>query len=85
MRGVQQARKDAGLHVADRIQLALALPAAWRPAAESFRDWIAEQTLAWHVDLVDRIDDPALSRHEARFGDHALEIGIAPTTKESPR
>ncbi len=85
VRGVQQARKDAGLHVADRIQLALALPAAWRPAAESFRDWIAEQTLAWHVDLVDRIDDPALSRHEARFGDHALEIGIAPTTKESPR
>jgi isoleucyl-tRNA synthetase len=77
VRSIQQARKDAGLHMADRIQLALAPPAAWRPAIERFRDWIAEQTLARRLDVVDAIADTALARHDAQIGEHAVAIGLA--------
>jgi len=43
---LQQARRQAGLHVSDRIHVALELPGDWRAAAERFRAYIAEQTLA---------------------------------------
>ena len=46
VRMVQQARKDAGLHVADRIALALDLPEDFRAALAAHRDYIAEQVLA---------------------------------------
>src|SRR5262249_34085201 len=46
VRAVQQARREAGLHVSDRIRVALELPEDWRAAAQHFRDYIAEQTLA---------------------------------------
>ncbi|MBN8543440.1 MAG: isoleucine--tRNA ligase [Alphaproteobacteria bacterium] len=45
VRMIQQARKDAGLHVSDRIALTLELPAGFK-AALNHRDMIAEQTLA---------------------------------------
>jgi isoleucyl-tRNA synthetase len=45
VRMIQQARKDAGLHVSDRIALTLELPKAMQPAL-THRDYIAEQTLA---------------------------------------
>jgi len=77
VRGVQQARKEAGLHVADRIRLSLALPDDWRAAVERHRDWIAEQTLARAVELVDRLGPGAGSRHEARFGERSVQIGLA--------
>jgi hypothetical protein len=63
--------------MADRIQLALAPPAAWRPAIERFRDWIAEQTLARRLDVVDAIADAGLARHDAQIGEHAVAIGLA--------
>jgi isoleucyl-tRNA synthetase len=77
VRGVQQARKEAGLHVSDRIRLVLAPPPAWRAAIERHRDWIAEQTLARSVELSEALGDDTLSRHEAVFGEHALSIGVA--------
>ncbi|HSJ98714.1 MAG TPA: DUF5915 domain-containing protein, partial [Myxococcota bacterium] len=77
VRGVQQARKEAGLHVSDRIRLVLAPPPAWRAAIERHRDWIAEQTLARSVELSETLGDDTLSRHEAVFGEHALSIGVA--------
>lgn len=46
VRMVQQARKDAGLQVSDRIDLSLAVPASFASALELFGDYIAEQTLA---------------------------------------
>src|SRR5690606_2920464 len=49
VRGVQQARKEAGLHVSDRIRLVLVPPPDWRGAVGRRRDWIAEQTLAVRV------------------------------------
>ncbi len=82
VRAVQQARKEAGLHVADRIRLALALPEPWRAAAERFWSWIAEQTLAREVEFVDEIPGSDLSRHETRIGGERLEIGIARTASE---
>jgi isoleucyl-tRNA synthetase len=74
---VQQARKDAGLHVSDRIRLALAVPDMWRSAVVRFRDWIAEQTLARSVEFVDAIDDASLSRHESQLGDARIAVGVA--------
>ncbi len=84
VRGVQQARKDAGLHVSDRIRLALALPEGWKPAVDRFRDWIAEQTLATQVEISEEID-PELSRHEARFGEFSIQVGVARIAEEAPR
>ena len=77
VRGVQQARKDAGLHVSDGIRLALAVPADWRSAVLHFQPWIAEQTLARSVEVVDVIDDASLSRHESQLGDEKIAIGLA--------
>jgi isoleucyl-tRNA synthetase len=76
VRTIQQARKDAGLHVADRIRLALRVPDEWRAAVQQFRDWIAEQTLARALDLVDEIPD-GLASHEAEVGEQKVLIGLA--------
>jgi isoleucyl-tRNA synthetase len=49
VRLVQSARRDAGLHISDRVQLELSLPEPMAKAAEEHRLRIMEQTLA--VDL----------------------------------
>ena len=46
VRMIQQARKDAGLHVADRIRLAVDVPAAFKAALTTHGEYIAAQTLA---------------------------------------
>lgn len=46
VRMIQQARKDAGLNVADRISLALDVPADFKAALAAHSDYIAAQTLA---------------------------------------
>jgi isoleucyl-tRNA synthetase len=51
VRMVQQARRDAGLHVADRIHLALALPGEARDAVRAFASYVKEQTLAVELEL----------------------------------
>jgi isoleucyl-tRNA synthetase len=53
VRLVQNARREAGLHVADRIALRLGLPDSVRPAIETHGDDLAEQVLAVSVDFVD--------------------------------
>jgi isoleucyl-tRNA synthetase len=50
VRAVQQARKDAGLDVGDRIALSLAGDAAAVSAIETHRDLIAGETLATSLD-----------------------------------
>jgi isoleucyl-tRNA synthetase len=76
VRGIQQARKEAGLHVSDRIHVWLALPEAWRTAVERHRGWIAEQTLAEAIEVVDALDERAASRHDAELGDLEIPIGL---------
>ena len=46
VRLIQQARKDAGLHVTDRIHLRLRVTEELAPALREHRDYIAEQVLA---------------------------------------
>jgi len=50
IRDVQDARKAAGLDVADRIRLALDVPGQWLVAVEEHRELVARETLA--VELV---------------------------------
>jgi isoleucyl-tRNA synthetase len=46
VRLIQAARRDAGLHISDRINLDLTLPEEMALAAEEHRSWIMDQTLA---------------------------------------
>ncbi|MEE2665130.1 MAG: class I tRNA ligase family protein, partial [Myxococcota bacterium] len=46
VRVVQQARKQAGLPVADQIHLIVDVPDSWRSAIDRFADYVREQTLA---------------------------------------
>ena len=46
VRLVQEARRDAGLHVADRVALRLSAPAAMAEAVERHAGYVREQTLA---------------------------------------
>lgn len=51
VRLVQQARKEAGLHIADHIRLSLALPLGIKGPIEKHIDYIKDQTLAVDVSI----------------------------------
>lgn len=53
VRAVQDERKNAGLHVADRIHLTLGVPADKRDAARAYADMIAHETLAQKIEVVE--------------------------------
>jgi isoleucyl-tRNA synthetase len=76
VRAVQQARREAGLHVSDRIRLALELPADWRGAAEQFRDYIAEQTLATEIALGAPPADAGFSSHRSEMSGESLQVAL---------
>jgi isoleucyl-tRNA synthetase len=76
IRAVQQARKEAGLHISDRIALTLPLPEDWRAAVEQFRSDVCDATLATSL----AFDPPASAPdfvHPAELGGQELEIGIS--------
>jgi isoleucyl-tRNA synthetase len=52
IRTVQDQRKAAGLHVADRIRLRLAVPATRKATAEGWLELLRTETLATEVELV---------------------------------
>lgn len=56
VRAVQQARKDSGLNVEDRITLAVAGSETVRQAATTHADLIARETLATTYDVVDSLE-----------------------------
>jgi isoleucyl-tRNA synthetase len=59
IRAVQQARKEAGLDVSDRIALTLGGSAATRTAVETHRDLIARETLATSLGVsAEAADEP---------------------------
>ena len=58
VRAVQQARRDAGLQVTDRIRLELSVPAAVAVAVDAHRAWVAEQTLAVDLEILTGDDAP---------------------------
>lgn len=51
IRAIQDERKNAGLHVADRIDLTLTVPAERVGAVEAYREMIAHETLALSVSV----------------------------------
>ncbi|MFZ0665536.1 MAG: isoleucine--tRNA ligase [Acidimicrobiales bacterium] len=51
VRLVQAARRDAGLHISDRINLKLVLTADMAEGAEAHRAWVMEQTLATSMSI----------------------------------
>ena len=76
VRVIQQGRKEAALHVSDRIHLQLELPDEFRSAVERFSEYVAEQTLAvsLHLDAPD--GDEKSFFHEGHIGGQTLRIGI---------
>ncbi|MFV0251762.1 MAG: isoleucine--tRNA ligase [Beutenbergiaceae bacterium] len=72
VRQVQDARKAAGLHVADRITLRLGVPTQWAQAALDRVDFIAAETLAVEVHI-----DPTPLPDDA---DHAVAVDLAKVT-----
>jgi isoleucyl-tRNA synthetase len=76
VRVVQQARKEAGLHIADRIRLALPLEGDWRAAVERFRDYVSEQTLATELSLGATDASRGGFLYPTKLGDQAVQISV---------
>jgi isoleucyl-tRNA synthetase len=75
VRLVQQARKDAGLHVADRILLGVKTSADARQAVESFATYITEQTLALTLEY--GVLEGALYTTDAQLDETPVHITVA--------
>jgi isoleucyl-tRNA synthetase len=56
IRAVQQARRDAGLAISDRISLQLAGDEGVRAAVEAYADLIKAETLSTQLDLPEHLD-----------------------------
>ena len=58
VRAVQQARRDAGLEVSDRIVLTIAGSEAVQAAASTHRELITGETLATAYEVTSNVDHP---------------------------
>ena len=76
VRAVQQARREADLHVVDRIHLVLDVPEGWEEAASRFSDYIAEQTLALQLDVSASAADSSFARLDASVSGHPIGISL---------
>jgi isoleucyl-tRNA synthetase len=72
VRLVQQARRDAGLAVSDRISLGIGLPAALRERLTPFESFLAGETLATSVVWADPV-----ARATLTLGNQPLSIDVA--------
>jgi isoleucyl-tRNA synthetase len=77
VRVIQQARREAGLHVSDRIRLSLSLPPDWKAAATAFRDYLAENTLASELDVEGSGLEGTLFHDRVTVGSQTVELSIA--------
>ena len=78
VRIVQQARKDEGLVVTDRISLGLVMPAALADAVEPHLAYVAEQVLATSTDITVSGDEPDVGtfRHSGTIEGHLVEVSV---------
>jgi isoleucyl-tRNA synthetase len=76
VRMVQQARRDAGLHVSDRIRLSLALGDETRDAVRAFSAYVKEQTLASELDLDGALAGAGVHALDAELGGAKLRIAL---------
>lgn len=73
VRAVQEARKQAGLEVSDRIQLSLALDPHGAASCRANANLISQETLATTIEITE--DAPADASHSVG-GDHPLVIRV---------
>jgi isoleucyl-tRNA synthetase len=73
VRLVQQARKEAGLHVADNIELSLSLSSKLKPIIEKHKNYVSEQTLS-RITFTDAVNGK-YSEEQKLSGD-PIKIGI---------
>ncbi|HEY6334868.1 MAG TPA: DUF5915 domain-containing protein, partial [Alphaproteobacteria bacterium] len=74
VRLIQMTRKEAGLHISDRIELGIALPPEFAAAIERHRKFICEETLA--LELKPAIDGEDGFRLEHELEGKAVTIGL---------
>ncbi len=74
VRLIQQTRKDADLHVSDRIRVVLGIDAAVLPAIEVHNKYVAEQTLATEISFGS--GSAAMFLAEVQLGGSALKIWL---------
>ena len=67
---MQQARRDAGLDVSDRIVLTISAGPSWLEAVDAHRDLIAQETLATTIETVTAGDG---AEGDPRIGVAAVE------------
>jgi isoleucyl-tRNA synthetase len=77
VRMVQQARRDAGLHVSDRIRLSLALGGEARDAVRAFSAYVKEQTLASELDLDGGLAGEGVFGSEGELGGAPVRLALA--------
>jgi isoleucyl-tRNA synthetase len=75
VRVIQQARKDAGLDVSDRIRLRVDGDAALAAAVEEHGAFIRAQTLTSELELAH--PEPGMATAEGEVGDTKARIGLA--------
>jgi isoleucyl-tRNA synthetase len=74
VRAVQQLRKDSGLDITDRIELAIEAPADVALAVEAWRDYVAGETLAEVLELAP--PSGAMSTTESEIGGQSVRLGV---------
>jgi isoleucyl-tRNA synthetase len=74
VRLVQQARKDAGFNITDRIALKVKVPGEIEPAIRKFEGYISEQTLAESVQYGDV--EKSLFSQQGVIEEHQVTLGL---------
>lgn len=74
VRLIQTTRKEAGLHISDRIELGITLPPEFAPAVENHRQFISAETLA--LDLKLSADGKGLFRSDHELEGKPVTIGL---------
>ncbi len=74
VRLVQSARRDAGLHLADRIRLAVDLPDAYAAAVEEHREYLRAETLAAELQI--GAVPVGMSIHETALDGGVARVGV---------
>lgn len=74
VRLVQQARKEAGLHVADNIRLSLTAPPGLGAIIEKHKTYISEQTLSQSMDLTPSVN--SAFKLEQKLAGEQITLGI---------
>jgi isoleucyl-tRNA synthetase len=75
VRLVQSARRDAGLHLSDRIRLSVDVPPAYAAAVAEHRDYVRAETLASELEI--GTVPPGMSVHETPLDGAVARIGVA--------